>query len=80
MSLHSSSRFSTSSPYFKALLLSVVLHAALLAGLLLGDFSTLPKAKPTPAKQSSEPIKAVVVDKTKLEQAVNKIKKQKINS
>ncbi len=77
MSQQISSGFSATSPYIKALSLSIFLHIILLAVLLLGDFSTLPKAKPNAAKKSGEPIKAVVVDKAKLEQAVNKIKKQK---
>lgn len=42
-----------------------------------GDFSTLPKPTPKPASQAGNPIKAVVVDKAKYEQAINKIKKQK---
>jgi colicin import membrane protein len=77
VSQHTSSGFSETSPYVKALSLSVILHIILLAGLILGDFSTLPKPKPNAAKKSGEPIKAVVVDKAKLEQAVNKIKQQK---
>ncbi|WP_246128959.1 cell envelope integrity protein TolA [Colwellia demingiae] len=71
------SRFSMKSPYFKAVWLSIALHLILLIGLLSGDFSSEPKPLPTPTSQSSEPIKAVVVDKAKFEQAVNKIKRQK---
>ncbi len=67
------------SPYFKAVCLSLALHVILLVGLLSGDFSSEPKPLPTPSSQSVEPIKAVVVDQAKFEQAVNKIKKQKIN-
>ena len=67
------------SPYFKAVCLSLALHVILLVGLLSGDFSSKPKPLPTPTSQSSEPIKAVVVDQAKFEQAVNKIKKQKNN-
>lgn len=71
-------RFNAKSPYFKALSLSVALHLVLLVGLFAGDFSSLPKPKPTTAQHSGEPIKAVVVDKAKLDKAINKIKKQKI--
>jgi colicin import membrane protein len=60
----------------KALLFSVVLHGLLLLGLLLGDFSSLPKPSPA-SNQVVNPIKAVVVDKAKYEQAINKIKQQK---
>lgn len=67
------------SPYFKAVCLSLALHVILLVGLLSGDFSSEPKPLPTPTSQSAEPIKAVVVDKAKFEQAVNKIKRQKTN-
>lgn len=71
--------FSIKSPYFKALWLSIALHIFLLVGLFVGDFSSTPKPLPTPTSQSSEPIKAVVIDKAKFEQAINKIKKQKID-
>ncbi|PKI16818.1 cell envelope integrity protein TolA [Colwellia sp. 12G3] len=71
------SRFTTKSPYVKALWLSIALHVFLLVGLLAGDFASTPKLKPTPAKQSGDPIKAVVIDKATFERAVNKIKKQK---
>lgn len=67
------------SPYFQAVCLSLALHVILLVGLLSGDFSSEPKPLPTPTSQSAEPIKAVVVDKAKFEQAVNKIKIQKSN-
>jgi|MDSY01.2.fsa_nt_gb colicin import membrane protein len=60
----------------KALLFSVALHGLLLLGLLLGDFSSLPKPSPT-SKQVVNPIKAVVVDKVRYEQAIKKIKQQK---
>jgi len=69
--------FTVKSPYFKALWLSVGLHLLLVIGLFAGDFSSIPKPKPTVAEHSGEPIKAVVVDKAKLEKAINKIKKQK---
>jgi len=77
VSQQSSALFSVKSPYFKALWLSIALHVFLLLGLFAGDFSSLPKQTPTPAQHSGEPIKAVVVDKAKLEKAINKIKKQK---
>jgi len=77
VSQQSSRLFSIKSPYFKALWLSIALHVFLLVGLFIGDFSSKPKSIPTPTTQSAEPIKAVVVDKAKFEQAVNKIKRQK---
>jgi colicin import membrane protein len=77
VSQKSSTLFSVKSPYFKALWLSIALHAFLLVGLFAGDFSSTPKQKPAPAEYSGEPIKAIVVDKAKLEQAINKIKRQK---
>jgi len=73
----SASIFTVNSPYFKALWLSIALHVFLLIGLFGGDFSSTPKPLPTPTSQSAEPIKAVVIDKAKFEQAVNKLKKQK---
>ena len=65
--------------YTKALWLSVALHAILLVGLFLGDHSATTKPKPAPSASSApmEPIKAVVVDQAKFDQAINKIKKQK---
>ncbi len=77
MSQSFSSRFNGKSPYFKALWLSIALHLVLLVGLFMGDFSSLPKPKPAPSPNSGEPIKAVVVDKAKLDKAINKIKKEK---
>jgi len=73
----SASLFTVKAPYFKALWLSIALHVFLLVGLFAGDFSSTPKPLPTPTSQSVEPIKAVVIDKAKFEQAINKIKKQK---
>lgn len=68
------------SPYLKAFTYSILLHVILITVLLSGDFSSeLKKPKPTPAVNSGEPIKAVVIDKAKLDQAINKIKKQKAN-
>ena len=66
----------TKASFRKALLFSLVLHASLLLVLVVGDFSSLPKPKPA-SKQVVNPIKAVVVDKAKYEQAINKIKQQK---
>ena len=67
------------SSYAKALWLSIALHVILLVGLFLGDHSATTKPKPTPSASSApmEPIKAVVVDQAKFNQAINKIKKQK---
>ncbi|MEI6894809.1 MAG: cell envelope integrity protein TolA [Colwellia sp.] len=73
MAQHSESR--STPPYYKALWLSIAFHALLLAGLLSGDFSST--KLPKPIKQSVEPIKAVVIDRAKFEQAINKIKRQK---
>jgi colicin import membrane protein len=67
--------------YAKAVWLSIALHALLLIGLFLGDHAVVPK--PTSAQELTtssdkiEPIKAVIVDQTKYQQAINKIKKQK---
>jgi colicin import membrane protein len=65
--------------YAKAIWLSVALHALLLIGLFIGDHNAIPKPAPSlmPSSDKIEPIKAVVVDKTKYQQAINKIKKQK---
>ena len=79
MAKKQASRLKTSIKYFKALWLSIALHAFLLIGLLAGDFSSTPKPKPVLANNAGEPIKAVVIDKAKLEQAINNIKKQKID-
>lgn len=77
MTQQSNTRKATSAPYSKALWLSIALHACLVIGLFVGDFSSPPKPKPTPAKHSGEPIKAVVIDKATFDRAVNKIKQQK---
>ncbi|KGJ95119.1 cell envelope integrity protein TolA [Colwellia psychrerythraea] len=68
---------SIKSAYLKAIWLSIALHLVLLFGLFAGEFTSVSKPKPTPTVQSSEPIKAVVIDTAKYEQAINKIKKQK---
>ena len=65
------------SAYVKAIWLSIALHLLLFLGLFAGNSSTSPKPKPAPAERAGEPIKAVVIDKAKLEQAINKIKRQK---
>jgi len=74
-----SQNFFVKSTYIKALWLSIALHVLLVLGLFVGDFSSKPKPTPTPVSQTTEPIKAVVVDKAKFEQAINKIKKQKLD-
>lgn len=77
MNLKPTSRVSTNTTYFKALWISITLHVVLFVGLFIGDFSSTPKPTPSPLSQSANPIKAVVVDKAKFEQAINKIKRQK---
>jgi colicin import membrane protein len=74
-----SQKFLAKSTYIKALWLSIALHIFLVVGLFVGDFSSKPKPTPTPVNQTAEPIKAIVVDKAKFEQAINKIKKQKVD-
>jgi len=64
-----------SSKYSVPLALSVGIHFVLAAVLLLGDFSTPPK--PTPSAVPMEPIQAVVVERSKVDAQINKIKKQK---
>ncbi len=71
--------FFAKSTNIKALWLSIALHLLIVLGLFVGDFSSKPKLAPTPVNQMAEPIKAVVVDKAKFEQAINQIKKQKLN-
>lgn len=61
----------------KALWLSIALHVVLVGILFFGDFATQPKPLPVPTSQPMEPIKAVAVDKSQLDKAINKIKKQK---
>ena len=75
-----SQKYFAKSAFIKALWLSIALHVFLVVGLFIGDFSSEPKPMPTPASQSAEPIQAVVIDKAKFEQAINKIKKQKSDS
>ncbi|WP_354668365.1 cell envelope integrity protein TolA [Colwellia sp. D2M02] len=79
MNKQSSNKPLMKSSYAKALWLSVGLHVALLVTLFIGDFNATskPVATPTPSSAQIEPIKAVVVDKAKYDQAINKIKKQK---
>jgi colicin import membrane protein len=62
----------------KAIWLSIILHLGLITVLFIGDFTTetKPKKNTSPA-QKVEPIEATVVDATKLQKAINKIKKQK---
>ena len=71
--------FTFKSAYAKAIWLSIALHLALVFGLFSGEFTSSPKPKPILSAQSLEPIKAVVIDKAKFEQAIKKIKQQKTN-
>jgi len=64
-----------SSKYSLPLVLSFTIHIVLAGILLLGDFSLPPK--PTPTSVQMEPIQAVIVEKSKVEAQINKIKKQK---
>ncbi|SEL63745.1 Cell division and transport-associated protein TolA [Colwellia chukchiensis] len=64
-----------SSQYSVPLALSFAIHFVLAAVLLLGDFAT--PIKPTPSAVPMEPIQAVVIEKSKVDAQVNKIKKQK---
>lgn len=61
--------------YSTPLALSFAIHIVLAVVLLWGDFSTPPK--PTPTAVQMEPIQAVVVEKSKVDAQINKIKKQK---
>ena len=69
--------FTAKSTFLKAIWFSIALHLVLLFGLFAGDFASAPKPKPTPSAQSLVPIKAVVIDKAKFEQAIKKIQRQK---
>lgn len=62
----------------KAVIVSVVLHIALITMLFFGDFSSQTKPKKATSVASEvKPIQATVVDASKLQQAIDKIKKQK---
>jgi colicin import membrane protein len=73
--------------YAKAIWLSIALHALLLIGLFIGDHNPMPKPASTLMTSVNtdtnikndkvEPIKAVIVDQAKYQQAIEKIKKQK---
>lgn len=66
------------STLIKAIWLSLALHIGLLAVLLMGDFSSEIKPKKSSAiTEQAKPIEATVVDASKLQKAINKIKKQK---
>lgn len=64
--------------FLPALVISIILHVALVVILFVGDFTseTKPKKSQTIA-QDMKPIQATVVDAAKLQKAINKIKKQK---
>jgi len=64
-----------SSKYSTPLALSFAIHIVLAIVLLSGDFSSPPKSTPTSVQM--EPIQAVVVERSKVEAQINKIKKQK---
>jgi len=59
-----------------SLSLSVSIHAVLLLALIFGDFSSHPP-KPTPSAAPMKPIQAVTVDKKKVDEHFNRLKKQK---
>jgi colicin import membrane protein len=61
--------------YSIPLALSFAIHTLLAVVLLWGDFSSPPK--PMPTSVQIEPIQAVVVERSKVERQINKIKKQK---
>lgn len=64
--------------FLTALIISVVLHIVLVIVLFVGDFTTETKPKNNTAiAQEVKPIQATVIDTDKLQQAINKIKKQK---
>lgn len=64
----------------KAIWFSVALHVGLISVLFMGDFSTEMKPKKSTAiAEKVKPIEATVVDSAKLQEAINKIKKQKAN-
>ena len=60
-----------------ALTLSFLLHAALAAVRLMGNFDHAPKAPPKVVQVQT--IQATIVDKSKIEAQVNKIKKKKLD-
>jgi colicin import membrane protein len=64
-----------SSKYSTPLALSFAIHIVLAVVLLSGDLSSPPKSTPTSVQM--EPIQAVVVERSKVEAQINKIKKQK---
>jgi len=67
-----------SSKYSTPLALSFAIHIVLAVVLLWGDFSSPPKSTPTSVQM--EPIQAVVVERSKVEAQINKIKKQKADN
>lgn len=65
-----------SGKFSHALLLSFTIHVGIILILVLGDFST-PHPKPTPTMAQVQPIKAVAIDKSKVEAHLNKLRKEK---
>jgi len=60
-----------------ALSLSFALHFVLAAVLLMGNFDSKPKVQPK--KAPVQTIQATIVDRSKIEAQVNKIKKKKLD-
>ena len=66
-----------SSTLIKAIILSILLHIGLVAILLMGDFtSEIKSMKNSSTAKEVTPIEAKIVDNSKLQEAINKIKKQ----
>lgn len=65
-------------PFIYALSLSGALHLALVIVLFLGDFTSAPK--PTPVAAQMAPIQAIVVDQSKVDQQIKRLKKQKADA
>lgn len=63
---------------YAPLTLSIVLHVAIIGVLVMGDFTSTPK--PTPVAAQVNPIQAVVVDQSSVNQQVEKLKKQKADA
>jgi len=65
-------------PFIYALLLSIGLHVTLVIVLFIGNFTST--TKPMPVAAQIAPIQAVVVDQSKVEQQIKRIKKQKADA